>query len=253
MSLIRSPKVNQPPADSLQPRAYGGPLLPDHRRKDISMNRISITLSTAIVLAVAYAAQADIIHSGPVAGATITGRPYWEHIAFDLDSSDYTIGWYPTTGKTNELLFRGQDIIGQSPSILRGVVTTENNNQIGMQLSAGDVIGSTSAWSPWAFIGGVSDINPEWVTGDDVDGFAGLKVAIDDQIHYGWMHITYDSTSDTWSLLEWAYNDTPNESITAAQVPEPTTAALLLFGGMAVVIRHRSRRTNLTFRSSLKR
>lgn len=196
-----------------------------------------------IVLGLMGVSRADVIYSGPVTGATTSGGYPNAHIAFDLDSSNYAIGWYPTTGAANEVLFRVSDMIADNPQqTLRGVAVTGSNNYLASRLGEGAVIGPDSYWTGWAYIAGSSgNPNQEWVTGGDVEGFAGLKLMIDNQTHYGWAHLAFDSSRSEWSLLGWAYEEAPNTAIHAVEIPEPTSLALLAVGGVAILTRRRNK------------
>lgn len=95
------------------------------------------------------------------------------------------------------------------------------------------------------------------------DAYIGVEFWIDENIHYGWIHYvgfsvaeftlhTPDGPVSVWGfdipggvVDSWAYNATPGESITAGQVPEPATVALLagiVVLGAACFIRRRRMR-----------
>jgi hypothetical protein len=65
-----------------------------------------------------------------------------------------------------------------------------------------------------------------------VSGFAGFFLPNGD---FGWIDLKWGKFAlgrvpDTFTLGEWAYNDTPYSSITAGEVPEPGTLPLALLG-----------------------
>jgi hypothetical protein len=67
-------------------------------------------------------------------------------------------------------------------------------------------------------------------------GYLGLQIEIDGENHYVWAEITLNDEL-TFELARFAYNDVAGESITAGQVPEPSSAALLILGAAGALTR----------------
>jgi hypothetical protein len=63
--------------------------------------------------------------------------------------------------------------------------------------------------------------------------------------YYGWADITFNAASGSIVLNNFAYNNTPNASITPGAVPEPTTILLLALGGTATLLARRRRKAKL--------
>ena len=81
-----------------------------------------------------------------------------------------------------------------------------------------------------------------WHPFDDAygeDAYLGFEFQGDDGIHYGWLRI-HEFAGVGGFFREYAYNDFPEESILAGQIPEPSTTVLLI-GGFAFVIGRRRR------------
>lgn len=83
-------------------------------------------------------------------------------------------------------------------------------------------------------------------------GFAGIQFQIGANTHYGWIRLKWTDSADagpdpnTVTVMDWAYNNTPNASILAGDtgaVPEPGRALLALAGAGAAFLRRR-RKTN---------
>jgi len=63
----------------------------------------------------------------------------------------------------------------------------------------------------------------------------------DSQRHFGWLRIDDTIPGGHVSLADWAWATTPGQSIGAGAVPEPSTLALLVGGGMLIVCSKRMR------------
>lgn len=77
---------------------------------------------------------------------------------------------------------------------------------------------STGAWSDWPGSPGAR-------------GFIGIGFELDDGWHYGYFDVIMAAEAGGM-LLGWAYNSLPNTPIFASPVPEPSTWALLVGGGV---------------------
>jgi hypothetical protein len=105
-------------------------------------------------------------------------------------------------------------------------------------LSAGTTIGTSSG--EWAELSGPviywSSYNGQ--TGDSQEQFAlssdapylPVRFALDDGVHYGWVRFTTDSLI---GFRDWAYESSPNTSISAGAVPEPSIFALWSMSALA--------------------
>ena len=66
-------------------------------------------------------------------------------------------------------------------------------------------------------------------SGDNYIGFRFWDEDSDDQ-HYGWANLNLDLVTRTMSITEWAWDDTADTAIGVADVPEPSSLALLAMG-----------------------
>ena len=73
--------------------------------------------------------------------------------------------------------------------------------------------------------------------------FMGIQFQIGEAWHYGWMrlHGTEWLSFGGTTILDWAYETRPDTPIFAGAVPEPSTFALLLGGGVLMVWFRRKR------------
>ena len=65
----------------------------------------------------------------------------------------------------------------------------------------------------------------------DVTAYWGVQFEIAGNFHYGWVQVaTQGGIREGGTILDWAYNSIPGQSILAGQVPEPGTIALFVVG-----------------------
>lgn len=74
--------------------------------------------------------------------------------------------------------------------------------------------------------------------------YVGVKFRLNDNafgdLHYGWIGVDITNQSDlTGVVTGYAYNDTPDTSILAGEIPEPSSLALLAMGASGMLIRRR--------------
>jgi hypothetical protein len=94
----------------------------------------------------------------------------------------------------------------------RGLITMAANNDNIIFLPIGTLIGPASTWRE----GGNAGVlyNPGYTTLDGNTGFVGFRMPIGNDYYYGYMTVQVSSTSGV-TLLEYVYNNKPNDPITA--------------------------------------
>jgi hypothetical protein len=80
----------------------------------------------------------------------------------------------------------------------------------------------------------------EWPGIPGARGFIGIQFELDDGFHYGYFDV-HMVAEGGGVLFGWAYNSVPNAPIFASPVPEPSTWALLVGGGMLMLWFRRKR------------
>ncbi len=180
---------------------------------------------------------------------------------FDLDfdgngSTDYT--------------FRAVDYFQIEPAGINEVIATRTGGgDIGgpvSPLSMGTAINGTAA-PPGEWIGAEEFFFPQGGSAiiypyfhvrstigtlgpwqDSVNAYIGVRFAVDERLHYGWIKLLIpdtipDNRRNGGIIEEWAYNTIPGQPILAGQVPEPSTWAFVVVGGLALFVVKTRRRT----------
>jgi hypothetical protein len=121
--------------------------------------------------------------------------------------------------------------------------------------STGNLIGGASVWSGnnyGDFSSFDENFQPDPPFTDErgefrnTTGYAGMRLTDGADVYFGWIQVSvsnYNNSGITGTLIDWAYESTPNAAILAgagpgpAAVPEPGTwaAAALLVGGAGYV------------------
>ncbi len=94
----------------------------------------------------------------------------------------------------------------------RGIITESPNSLNVVFLEPGTVIGPDNSWNQ----GGAQVVlhGPEHTILDGKTGYVGFRIQVGNDYHYGWMRIAISATNGC-TLLEYQYNEKPNEGIVA--------------------------------------
>jgi hypothetical protein len=82
-----------------------------------------------------------------------------------------------------------------------------------------------------------------WPAGPSHRGYIGLEFELDDGVHYGYFDVSVSGSNPATLLYGWAYESIPNIPISTVAVPEPSTWALIILGGVLFAYtRHNQRK-----------
>jgi hypothetical protein len=71
-------------------------------------------------------------------------------------------------------------------------------------------------------------LSEEGLWDNGLRAFAGFRFSNASGVHYGWVQVQVDETSNDITVFDFAYEDRPDTAIAAGAVPEPGTMALML-------------------------
>lgn len=94
----------------------------------------------------------------------------------------------------------------------RGFITESATSSNAVLLEPGTVIGADNTWNQ----GGAPIVlhSPDYTALDGKTGYVGFRIQVGDAFHYGWMRMAISATNGC-TLLEYQYNEKPNEGIAA--------------------------------------
>jgi hypothetical protein len=141
-------------------------------------------------------------------------------------------------------VFGGGNYQGASVNFLSGTIVGFNSGlSYVTALSANAVIDSTTAGP--GFFGSMAygAVNPSAQFNSATDAYVGLGFPVGPDLFYGWVRVTINNTTGSFTINDWAYESTPSVGIAAGAIPEPATASLLaaLTVGGAAALRRRRR------------
>ena len=113
-------------------------------------------------------------------------------------------------------------------------------------LTVTDTVDGTLSFESDGHLVNHGDINPAWSPGSI--GYAGFTFEEDGtNTVFGWLKIEFDSSAETFTVLQWAYQD-DGSPIQVALIPEPSTV-LLFTAGLAGLVGVRRRRRRQSART----
>ncbi|HPY30568.1 MAG TPA: PEP-CTERM sorting domain-containing protein [Verrucomicrobiota bacterium] len=171
---------------------------------------------------------------------------FYYPIDFNSDGlTDFTFGASPgsvslRTERANRVVIR----LSPPPNIGGPVARLEEGFLVGSSLDP------TCAWLSSDPVGGYvspgeiafatiamhlsSGTLSEWPGSPGARGFIGVQLELEDGFHFGYFDVTM--AAEAGGVLHgWAYHSVPNAPIFARPVPEPSTWALLVGGGVLMV------------------
>lgn len=115
-------------------------------------------------------------------------------------------------------------------------------------LSVGDTVDGSLTVEPQGLVVRNDVPNPGWIPGNP--GYAGFVFDNGTGPLYGWLYLDFDASGTSFTVTQWAYEDTG--AAIQVGVPEPNTALLLGLGlaGLAMGLRSRRRRRSAASKQS---
>jgi hypothetical protein len=201
-----------------------------------SSGRFRVRTLAAVALGSSFAAirtgQAAIIYSGTID----------QVLSLQSPGQVYSIN-FPSTGSA-EVSFIGPTVTQSKDGVeYLGIDDWQNGFMpVGKQeksssayeadalpagLAINSVDGFVSAATQADLFESTETLQGAWSAG--LDAYLGFEFTLpaDGQTHYGWVQVAISSDGTEATIENWAWDNTPNESINAGQVPEPATGALL--------------------------
>ena len=127
----------------------------------------------------------------------------WKYFSLDIGDAEFGL-WY-----VNEV-FRFE-------TYAKSGVCNNGTTDLDV-LAAGEIIGSDSYWDYFTELETQLVItSPDYTEWNGQTAYAGIKFTIADQFHYGWMQFEVGENGDAVTLIDYAYNTNPGESIMAGQ------------------------------------
>jgi hypothetical protein len=173
-------------------------------------------------------------------------------IDFNADGlTDFTFAADPAgvalrTERANRVVYR----IAPPPNLGGLVARLEEGFEIGSSLEpslgwrSSDLLGGYVSPGEWAFAAIAIALNngelSEWPGSPGARGFIGVQLELEDGFHFGYFDVHMAAEGGGW-LYGWSYNSVPNAPIFASPVPEPSTLALLIGGGVLMAWFRRKR------------
>lgn len=141
------------------------------------------------------------------------------------------------TERANRVVVR----LSPPPNIGGRVARLDDGFEVGSPLDpqlvwlSSDPVGGYVSPGEWAFasiaIALSTGESSDWPGSPGARGFIGIGFELPDGWHYGYFDVHMAAEGGGW-LYGWAYNSIPNTPILASPVPEPSTWALLVSGGL---------------------
>ena len=201
--------------------------LENKKSRKLERELIAYSLAAGTVLLGAAGASAAIHHTDLGAGVVLDTDGASLDIDFDGGGAEFNIFFSTATDQVN--------VQAETASASwRGTTSTASALDNGAEVNTGANWGRrttgnggnlayywSSAWTGGDFIG-------------TSDKYIGVKFDIGGDTLYGWIQVQVPADSTSATITGYAYNDVDDGSITAGQVPEPASLALLALGAAGI-------------------
>ncbi len=202
--------------------------LKQKKERRIEKQLIAYSLAAGAVLIAGQSSKAAIIHTDVEPNVQVNSGNLTFDINFVGAGDKFRIGYhYDNTGS------------GPIQRLSIGRLTTDgrflSSGGYAATLSSGDPVDTGSVWAANApglnnkKLGGHFG-SPQGHFPGTSDKFVGVKFTDGGNTHYGWIQVAVNGTATDATITGYAYNDVPDGPITAGQVPEAGSLALLALG-----------------------
>ena len=192
---------------------------------------------------------AVVYYNGAAVTATVGQTLYWNPITMTADTGGVGADRFNIANADTNYVYTTRTV----STINTFIGVNASGSNVLAKLDVGATIDASTAWfgNTWAYMdkSGWTTAQSPWATGQDgTTGNIPFKFSYNTapaDTYYGWANITYNDVANTLVLNNFAYNNTPNEAISAGSVvPEPSSMMLLAMGGTTVLAARRRRRDN---------
>lgn len=187
--------------------------------------KYSLAAGAAATAGVAGSADATIVYAGVQNIAIAQGAS--QNLDIDGDTfGDLTLKNY---------VFGGGNYMGATVNYYPGKLVGFNTglNYVSA-LSAGATIDGSTVGPSFTGSMAYGAANPNAQFNSVTGAFIGLSFPDGGNTHYGWVRVDVDQAAGTFNIVDWAYDDTPGQGISAGAIPEPGSLALLAAGALGL-------------------
>jgi hypothetical protein len=186
-------------------------------------------------------AQGSVVYSGLLdLQQTFSASQYRQGVSMGISgTNDFVFGFEADATKpyVDARTFVGGDLGAGGTSGLMGLLAKANHG-LPVTLAGTMIDGPYASLYPAipagrAYMykdGDSGNVTGDWSGTATTDGSVGIELALGGGTSYGWLHFIDNPSASSLTLVDWAYQSTPNLGIETSAVPEPSVCALSALG-----------------------
>ena len=197
-------------------------------------------------------AQGSVVYSGPLSlQQTFTASQYRQGVSMGVSgTNDFVFGFEADATKpyVDARTNVGTDPGAGGTSGLMSLLAKANHGlpvtPVGTMIDASYASLYPAIPAGRAYMtkdGDTGNVTGDWSATGTTDGYVGIELALGGGTSYGWLHFIDNPSASSVTLVDWAYESTPNLGIETQVVPEPSVCALGALG-LAGLLASRRRR-----------